>query len=188
LPPHSKNESVRPWGLLGGPVCVSLPNGSESIPAQCSESAALSPSQASPPPCSSPAKAATLIGPLWLFCSRLAASHPPLGRPPGRCPQSAGRGRSVIPTAHRCFIGKPRKPCCGHGMKVALVVLTGRHSQQQIACLLAVPIGKQAQMRNVVVCHLSVGTPISMLIQLCGLLRAKRVCTSDIWRSRRSSS
>ena len=26
------------------------------------------------------------------------------------------------------------------------------------------------------------------LIQLCGLLREKKVCTSDIWRSRRSSS
>jgi hypothetical protein len=23
LPPHSKNESVRPWRLLGGPVCAS---------------------------------------------------------------------------------------------------------------------------------------------------------------------
>ena len=32
-----------------------------------------------------------------------------------------------------------------------------RHSQQQIACLSVVPIGKQAQIRNVVVCHLSVG-------------------------------
>jgi DNA-binding XRE family transcriptional regulator len=31
------------------------------------------------------------------------------------------------------------------------------HSQQQIACLPVVPIGKQAQIRNVVVCHLSVG-------------------------------
>src|SRR2546430_15269424 len=27
LPSHSKNESVRPWRLLGGPVCASLPNG-----------------------------------------------------------------------------------------------------------------------------------------------------------------
>jgi DNA invertase Pin-like site-specific DNA recombinase len=26
-PPHSKNESVRPWRVLGGPVCASLPNG-----------------------------------------------------------------------------------------------------------------------------------------------------------------
>jgi hypothetical protein len=57
---------------------------------------------------------------------------------------SGGSGRSVIPTAHRCFIGKPRKPCCGHGMKAALVVLTDRHRQQQIACLPVVPIGKQA--------------------------------------------
>ena len=32
-----------------------------------------------------------------------------------------------------------------------------RPSQQQIACLPVVPIGKQAQIRNVVVCHLSVG-------------------------------
>ena len=64
-------------------------------------------------------------------------------RPAGSSPR-AGRGAQVIPTVHRCFIGKPRKPCCGHGMKAALVVLTGRHSQQQIACLLAVPIGKQA--------------------------------------------
>ena len=32
-----------------------------------------------------------------------------------------------------------------------------RHSQQQIASLPVVPIGKQAQIRNVVVCHLSVG-------------------------------
>jgi DNA-binding XRE family transcriptional regulator len=32
-----------------------------------------------------------------------------------------------------------------------------RHSQQQIACPPVVPIGKQAQIRNVVVCRLSVG-------------------------------
>ena len=32
-----------------------------------------------------------------------------------------------------------------------------RHSQQQIACLPVMPIGKQAQIRNVVGCHLSVG-------------------------------
>ena len=61
-----------------------------------------------------------------------------------------------LPTAHRCFVGKPRKSCRGPGMKVALVVLAGRHGQQQIACLPVVPIGKQAQIRNVVVCHLSV--------------------------------
>jgi DNA invertase Pin-like site-specific DNA recombinase len=42
LPPHSKNESVRPWRLLGGPVCASLPNSLESILGQCSASAALS--------------------------------------------------------------------------------------------------------------------------------------------------
>ena len=63
----------------------------------------------------------------------------------------------VLSAVHGCFIGKPRKPCCGQGMKVALVVLAVRHSQQQIACLPVVPIGKQAQIRNVVVCHLSVG-------------------------------
>jgi hypothetical protein len=65
----------------------------------------------------------------------------------------------AFPPAHRCFIGKPRKPCCGHRMKAALVVLTGRHSQQQIACLPVVPIGKQAQIRNIVVGHLS-GWPL----------------------------
>src|SRR5262249_56600089 len=42
LPPRLKSESVRPWRLLGGPVCASLPNGSESIQGQCSASAALS--------------------------------------------------------------------------------------------------------------------------------------------------
>src|SRR5262249_14423964 len=42
FPRHSKNESVRPWRLLGGPVCASLPNSSESIPGQYSVSAALS--------------------------------------------------------------------------------------------------------------------------------------------------
>jgi hypothetical protein len=26
VPPHSKNESVRPWRLRVGPVCASLPN------------------------------------------------------------------------------------------------------------------------------------------------------------------
>ena len=59
---------------------------------------------------------------------------------------ASGAGQLSFPsrTAHRCFIGKPRKPCCGHGMKAALVVLTGRYSQQQIACLPVVPIGKQA--------------------------------------------
>src|SRR5262249_55548529 len=65
-----------------------------------------------------------------------------------------GGGASPFRTAHRCFIGKPRKPCCGREIKAASVVLTGRHSQQQIACLPVVPIGKLAQKRNVVVCHL----------------------------------
>jgi len=41
-------KSVRPWRLLGGPVCASLPNSSESIRGQCSASAALSTAQASP--------------------------------------------------------------------------------------------------------------------------------------------
>jgi hypothetical protein len=76
---------------------------------------------------------------------------------PFSAPSRRAAGEPSAGAAHRCFIGKPRKPCCGHEMKAALVVLTGRHSQQQIACLPVVPIGKQAQMRNVVVCHLSVG-------------------------------
>src|SRR5262249_22312 len=49
---------------------------------------------------------------------------PVCGKPRPVVLLSGGSGRSVIPTAHRCFIGKPRKPCCGHGMKAALVVLT----------------------------------------------------------------
>src|SRR5262249_51960716 len=53
LPPRLKSESVRLWRLLGGPVCASLPNGSESIQGQCSGSAALSSLQASSPPCRS---------------------------------------------------------------------------------------------------------------------------------------
>jgi hypothetical protein len=73
-------------------------------------------------------------------------------------PRGLGSRSTELPlkNAHRCFIGKPRKPCCGREIKAALVVLTGRHSQQQIACLPVVPIGKLAQKRNVVVCHLSV--------------------------------
>ena len=43
-------KSVRPWRLRDGPVCASLPNGSESIPGQCSESAALSTAKASSSP------------------------------------------------------------------------------------------------------------------------------------------
>jgi hypothetical protein len=42
LPLHSKNESVRLWRLLGGPVSASLPNSLELTPARCSGSAALS--------------------------------------------------------------------------------------------------------------------------------------------------
>src|SRR5262249_4890064 len=41
-PPHSKNESVRLWRLLGGPVSASLPNSLELTRARCSGSAALS--------------------------------------------------------------------------------------------------------------------------------------------------
>src|SRR5262249_3806846 len=41
-PPHWKNESVRLWRLLGGPVCASLPNSLELTPARCSGLAALS--------------------------------------------------------------------------------------------------------------------------------------------------
>jgi hypothetical protein len=49
FPRHSKIESVTPWRLLGGPVCASLPNSSESIPGQYSGSTtALSTPQASP--------------------------------------------------------------------------------------------------------------------------------------------
>jgi hypothetical protein len=52
-------------------------------------------------------------------------------------------------------------------MKAALVVLAVRHSQQQIACLPVVPIGKQAQTCNVVVCHLSVGSGVGSVCELC---------------------
>jgi hypothetical protein len=41
-PPHSRNESVRLWRLLEGPVSASLPNSLELTPARCSGSAALS--------------------------------------------------------------------------------------------------------------------------------------------------
>ena len=41
-PPHSKNESVRLWRLLGDPVSASLPNSLELTLARCSGSAALS--------------------------------------------------------------------------------------------------------------------------------------------------
>src|SRR5215472_8000860 len=46
-------ESVTLWRLLGGPVSASLPNSLELTPARCGGSAALSPAQASPPPCPS---------------------------------------------------------------------------------------------------------------------------------------
>src|SRR5262249_26350814 len=65
--------------------------------------------------------------------------------------------KPALGAVHSCFMSKPRKPWCGQGMKAALVMLTGRHRQQQIVCLPVVPIGKQAQTCNVVVCHLSVG-------------------------------
>jgi hypothetical protein len=90
--------------------------------------------------------------------------------------------------SHRCFIGKPRKPCCGFEMKAALVVLTGRHSQQQIVCLPVVPIGKQAQIHNVVVGHLSVDpceySARSVRSADCG---GPGGCSSDV-RSRRIAS
>jgi hypothetical protein len=41
-PPHSRNESVRLWRLLEGPVSASLPNSLELTPERCSGSAALS--------------------------------------------------------------------------------------------------------------------------------------------------
>jgi DNA-binding XRE family transcriptional regulator len=58
-----------------------------------------------------------------------------------------------------------------------------RPSQQQIACLPVVPIGKQAQIRNVVVCHLSVGrckyafrsTPAGGSPARCGPLPKPRI-------------
>jgi hypothetical protein len=49
LRPHSNSESARPWRLLEALACASLPNSSESIPAQCSGSAVLSPRQESSP-------------------------------------------------------------------------------------------------------------------------------------------
>src|SRR5262249_25943257 len=59
----------------------------------------------------------------------------------------------------------------------ALVVLTGRHSQQQIACLPVVPIGKLAQKRNVVVCHLSVRPRRRVTSADCG---GPEECASDL--------
>src|SRR5919109_3430165 len=41
-PPQSRNESVRLWRLLGGPVSASLPNSLGLTLARCSGSAALS--------------------------------------------------------------------------------------------------------------------------------------------------
>src|SRR5262249_61903367 len=88
-----------------------------------------------------------------------------------------GGGATRFRTANRCFIGKPRKPCCGREIKAASVVLTGRHSQQQIACLPVVPIGKLAQKRNVVVCHLSVRPRRSVRSADCG---GPGECASDL--------
>src|SRR5262249_10743099 len=66
LPPHSKNESVRPWRLLGGPVCASLPNGLESIPGRCSGLAALSRQARS-------AREEAEVNETWQLVSRIAA-------------------------------------------------------------------------------------------------------------------
>jgi hypothetical protein len=76
FPRRSKSESVRRWRLLGGPVCASLP--SESIPGQCSASAALSTARASPEQ------------PLVRAEARSApARHPSFGLP--RCDSCASR-------------------------------------------------------------------------------------------------
>ena len=66
-----------------------------------------------------------------------------------------------------------------------------RHSQQQIACLPVVPIGKQAQIRNVVVCHLSVGrceyafrlTPASGSPARCAPLPKPRISACSTFNS-----
>jgi len=66
-----------------------------------------------------------------------------------------------------------------------------RHSQQQIACLPVVPIGKQAQIRNVVVCHLSVGrceyafrsTPASGSSARCAPLPKPRISACSTFNS-----
>jgi hypothetical protein len=94
-------------------------------------------------------------------------------------PRGLGNRSTELPlqNTHRCFIGKPRKPCCGREIKAALVVLTGRHSQQQIACLPVVPIGKLAQKRDVVVCHLSVRPRRSVRFADC---RGPEECASDL--------
>ena len=66
-----------------------------------------------------------------------------------------------------------------------------RHSRQQIACLPVVPIGKQAQIRNVVVCHLSVGcceyafrsTPASGSPARCAPLPKSRISACSTFNS-----
>jgi hypothetical protein len=66
-----------------------------------------------------------------------------------------------------------------------------RHSQQQIACLPVVPIGKQVQIRNVVVCHLSVGrckyafrsTPASGSPARCAPLPKPRISACSTFNS-----
>src|SRR5262249_27043664 len=66
-----------------------------------------------------------------------------------------------------------------------------RHSQQQTACLPVVPIGKQAQIRNVVVCHLSVGrceyafrsTPASGSSARCAPLPKPRISACSTFNS-----
>ena len=66
-----------------------------------------------------------------------------------------------------------------------------RNVQQQIACLPVVPIGKQAQIRNVVVCHLSVGrceyafrlTPASGSPARCAPLPKPRISACSTFNS-----
>src|SRR5262249_28126649 len=90
-------------------------------------------------------------------------------------PRGLGSRSTELPlkNAHRCFIGKPRKPCCGREIKAALVVLTGRHGQQQIACL---PVGANRQAGAETQCRrLSFVGSYASECQVCGLRRTRRV-------------
>jgi hypothetical protein len=62
--------------------------------------------------------------------------------------QNYEHGRNEPNITRLCDVKRGRQP------RVEYIC---RHSQQQIACLPVVLIGKQAKIRNVVVCHLSVG-------------------------------
>jgi hypothetical protein len=95
LLPHSKSESVRPWRLLGDRVCASLPNGSESIPARCSGSAALSSRQASSPSSPSRCKAAAVLKSAFVI--------PPRTRTTGIAP--------LAEFAHSCLASISREAC-----------------------------------------------------------------------------